>query len=128
VSSAEACRYGRPAGPYVALVVRDTGAGIPQEIREKIFEPFFTTKEVGKGTGLGLSIVYGVVERHQGIIQVESRPGAGTEFRVLFPAYAGETQAAAQSASIVFPAVMKRSWWWRMMAPCAPSPRKPWNA
>ena len=52
----------------------DTGCGIPAEIRDKIFEPFFTTKPPGKGTGLGLSIVYGVIQRHGGTIEADSRP------------------------------------------------------
>ncbi len=66
--------------------VRDTGAGIPAELRERIFEPFFTTKGV-KGSGLGLSIVYGIVQRHGGRIGVHEAPGGGTEFRIqLVPA------------------------------------------
>jgi PAS domain S-box-containing protein len=64
---------------------RDTGAGIAEENREKIFEPFFSTKEVGKGTGLGLSICYGIIEAHGGRIEVESRVGEGTTFRVILP-------------------------------------------
>ncbi len=64
--------------------VEDNGPGIPPEIRPRIFEPFFTTKSEGKGTGLGLAICYGIVKRHQGEIQVESRPGC-TVFRVKLP-------------------------------------------
>jgi signal transduction histidine kinase/CheY-like chemotaxis protein len=74
-----------PAGDYVKLTFRDSGAGIDTTIRERIFEPFFSTKEEGKGTGLGLAIVYGVVKQHGGDIQVASQPGAGTTFTLFFP-------------------------------------------
>jgi two-component system, NtrC family, sensor kinase len=67
------------------ISVRDTGAGIPEEIRSKIFDPFFTTKPVGQGTGLGLAISYGIVQEHRGSIQVRSEEGVGTEFIVKIP-------------------------------------------
>jgi PAS domain S-box-containing protein len=66
----------------ITIEVRDTGHGIPPEIRDRIFEPFFTTKEQGKGTGLGLAAVYGCVQSHNGEVQVESSPGHGTLFRI----------------------------------------------
>ena len=70
---------------WVALAVSDTGSGIPADVLPRIFEPFFTTKPVGKGTGLGLGLVHEIVQKHSGMIQVESRPGH-TEFLVKFPA------------------------------------------
>jgi signal transduction histidine kinase len=72
----------------VVVRVRDTGSGIEPANLEKIFEPFFTTKAEGKGTGLGLSIVHGIVEKHGGVIQVESQVGEGTTFVVKLPALA----------------------------------------
>jgi signal transduction histidine kinase len=68
----------------VVVRVIDNGPGIPEEIRDRIFDPFFTTKPVGKGTGLGLDIVRRLVQRHNGQIELNSRPGR-TEFRVTLP-------------------------------------------
>ena len=67
------------------ISISDTGPGIPMEIMERIFDPFFSTKEVGQGTGLGLYIVYGIIEKHQGSIRAESRPGQGTRFFISLP-------------------------------------------
>jgi len=71
-------------GDRVVVRVTDNGAGIPPEVQSRIFDPFFTTKEVGKGTGLGLDIVRRLVDRNDGLIDVESEPGR-TEFRVMLP-------------------------------------------
>jgi two-component system, NtrC family, sensor kinase len=68
----------------VRAEVRDTGTGIPEEIRDEIFEPFFTTKGEGEGTGLGLSIVHNIIDNHQAEIRVESEVGRGTGFILLF--------------------------------------------
>ena len=67
------------------ITVKDDGNGIPKDVIRNIFDPFFTTKEVGKGTGLGLSISYGIIEEHNGTIDVKSEPGKGTEFIVSIP-------------------------------------------
>jgi CheY-like chemotaxis protein len=72
-------------GPYVRLVIRDTGHGMAPEIMERIFEPFFTTKKQGEGTGMGLAVVHGIVTSHGGAITVESAPGQGTIFTVYLP-------------------------------------------
>jgi signal transduction histidine kinase len=77
----------------VYVDIRDTGAGIAEEHLSKIFDPFFTTKPLGQGTGLGLSIVYGIVERHGGVVHVDSRVGEGTTFHLSFP-----IQRAAKAA------------------------------
>ena len=76
----------REFGKSVEIRVRDNGVGVPPENRDKLFQPFFTTKPTGEGTGLGLSISYDIVtQQHGGTIEVESEPGALTEFTVRLP-------------------------------------------
>ena len=80
------------AASCLKITVKDTGTGIPEEIREKIFDPFFTTKSRDEGTGMGLAVVYGIVEDHGGTIQVDSAPGQGTAFTVILPVAASRAE------------------------------------
>ena len=73
-------------GDSVEIRIRDNGTGITREVREQIFNPFFTTKPAGEGTGLGLSISHDIiVKQHSGSIEVDTRPGEFTEFRIVLP-------------------------------------------
>jgi two-component system NtrC family sensor kinase len=72
-------------GDEVWISVSDDGCGIPDEALARIFDPFYTTKPIGRGTGLGLSIAYGIVAKHHGRIEVSSRVGEGTTFKVVLP-------------------------------------------
>ena len=73
-------------GLFVTLTIQDTGCGMDTKTLARIFEPFFSTKEVGRGTGLGLATVYGIAKQHHGWVEVTSKVGVGTTFRVFFPA------------------------------------------
>jgi two-component system, cell cycle sensor histidine kinase and response regulator CckA len=90
----EAATRAVPTGAYIALIISDTGCGMPPETLERIFDPYFTTKELGVGTGLGLASVYSNVRRHGGHIHVESEVGRGTTFEILWPE-AGDSAASA---------------------------------
>jgi PAS domain S-box-containing protein len=86
VDSAAARRLGLPsAGSYVVLTMRDTGDGIPAEIRAHVFDPFFTTRTSGGRSGLGLSIVYGLMRRHGGAVRLHPAEGRGTTMSLYFP-------------------------------------------
>jgi two-component system, cell cycle sensor histidine kinase and response regulator CckA len=86
-------------GSYICISIKDTGTGMPAEIADRIFEPFFTTKELGKGTGLGLSTVRGIVKSHGGFIDVLSKVGEGTEFRVFLPTVEAPVSPRVEPAS-----------------------------
>lgn len=73
------------AKDQIEILFKDTGCGIPQESLKNIFDPFYTTKEVGKGTGLGLSISYGIIQNHNGEIDIEKTGPEGTTFRIRLP-------------------------------------------
>ncbi|MBE9523404.1 MAG: PAS domain S-box protein [Proteobacteria bacterium] len=92
---------GRPYKPkpgnYVLLTVRDTGTGMDKRTTERVFDPFFSTKGLGKGTGLGLASVYGIIKAHGGYIDVESKKGSGTTFKIYLPGAEKKVQTVAKS-------------------------------
>jgi signal transduction histidine kinase len=89
------------AGEYVVLEVRDNGAGMDRETKERIFDPFFTTKEVGRGNGQGLAIARAIIaERHGGTITLDSERGTGTTFEIRLPvAGVGGTESALHAGA-----------------------------
>ncbi|MEA2059961.1 MAG: cache domain-containing protein [Thermodesulfobacteriota bacterium] len=86
-------------GPYIQIIVSDTGCGIPEAHLKRIFDPFFTTKVRGQGTGIGLSTVYGILRGIEGSISVYSEEGRGTTFKLLVPEQKNQhTQSIAESS------------------------------
>ena len=97
-----------PPGRYVRLSVADTGSGIPPEILPRIFEPFFTTRREAGGTGLGLSTVHGIVRQSGGYMDVQTAPGQGTRFDILFPRYEDATAWQAPTAPQAAPPPVRK--------------------
>lgn len=97
------------SGEYILLKVKDTGCGVPSDIREHIFEPFYTTKAQGKGTGLGLSMARNVAEQTGGWIEFDSEVGKGTEFRLYLPRAVAVTVAIPQAKPVEAPIVRQAS-------------------
>ena len=89
---------GLEKGKYLKIDIMDTGPGIAPEDIDKIFDPYFTTKETGKGSGMGLSVVHGIVNNHTGAIFVESKPGEGSTFTILFPVIDKKPQPVLKGA------------------------------
>jgi CheY-like chemotaxis protein len=89
-----------PAGEYVSLRVRDTGAGMSADVRARAFDPFYTTKPIGQGTGLGLSMVYGFVRQSDGAISIASEVGTGTTIELLLPRYRGEIKESVAAEPV----------------------------
>ncbi len=88
-------------GEYVKITISDTGPGIDPTVIDRIFDPYFTTKETGKGSGLGLSVVLGIVKNHTGAITVDSPPGKGATFTILFPVVNEEPEIETETANEV---------------------------
>lgn len=87
-------------GAYALLSVKDSGTGIPKEIRSKIFKPFFTTKAASGGSGLGLSVVYGILRKHKGYVTLQSVEGQGSLFKIYLPV---SVKVEEEKTAAVFP-------------------------
>jgi CheY-like chemotaxis protein len=110
---------GAKANAYVRLSVQDTGTGMDPNVAAHIFEPFFTTKQTGKGTGLGLAVVYGLVQQHEGFVDIQTSPGNGTTFSLYFPFQDVRVEGkAVEGTGTVTPQAAERS-----VTTAPPSPR-----
>jgi signal transduction histidine kinase len=89
--------YYEPQGHQVVFSCQDTGPGITREVRKDMFKPFFTTKEVGQGTGLGLYICHEIIQKHKGVIGIQSQPGKGAHFQVKLPIHPRQYSCANSS-------------------------------
>ena len=89
----------------MVVEVEDNGHGVPEKHLSEIFDPFFTTKPAGRGTGLGLSISFGIMQEHQGAIQVKSEEGRGAKFILDFPVYGG----AEKNSSVTKPQTLNEA-------------------
>jgi PAS domain S-box-containing protein len=87
-------------GPYVVVIVSDTGVGMEPEVAARAFEPFFTTKPPGSGTGLGLATIYGIVTGAGGVVRLYSEPGIGTAVKVYFPATLAEVSPGTKPRDV----------------------------
>ena len=87
-------------GRYIRITVADTGCGIASEIQDRVFDPFFTAKKQGEGTGMGLAMVYGIVQNHEGSIDLDSEEGRGTRLKVYLPLTVGSPAIAAAPEKI----------------------------
>ena len=94
-------------GRNVVVAIRDTGMGMPPEVRARLFTPFFTTKPVGVGTGLGLAISHKIVTQFGGTITLDTEPGKGTEFRVTLPIAGASDLAKPRTRSVTVPATRR---------------------
>lgn len=104
VDASQAAAQGRlQAGVYARLSIGDNGCGIDPLTLPRIFEPFFTTRVPGDGTGLGLAVVHGIMDNHDGVITVSSRPGEGSLFHLYFPACAGNASAPGEEGDSEVP-------------------------
>ncbi|MBF0382830.1 MAG: response regulator [Magnetococcales bacterium] len=103
ISSDKAQSISIKPGPYILLTVTDNGPGITSEHVARIFDPFFTTKDIGKGTGLGLSVVHGIVQNHEGAIEVVTKNNVGTTFKVYFPELSSSEQQSKGGSNVSKP-------------------------
>jgi two-component system cell cycle sensor histidine kinase/response regulator CckA len=111
---------GSPPREYAVLSVSDSGHGMDETVRSHAFEPFFTTKEKGKGTGLGLSTVYGIVQQHDGKIEIQSAPQRGCLIDIYLPISTpgAEHSADPQARNQRPPGGNERCWWSKTTISC----------